>query len=64
MREAWTAEYLREQLSTSWIEVQRDLDAPVLDTIMTCDWKVFILYPDHTYAVVGSIRPGDTNGQA
>ena len=57
MREAWTADYLREQLSTSWVEVQRDLDAPVLDTIMTCDWKVFIMYPDHTYAVVDSVTP-------
>ena len=56
MREAWNADYMREQLSTSWTEVPRNLDAPVLDTIMTCDWKVFIFYPDRTYAVVDSVK--------
>ncbi len=56
MRGQWSSSYLRAQLADAWVEVQRDLEAPVLDTILTDDGKVFILYPERTFAVVESIK--------
>jgi hypothetical protein len=64
MRGTWSSSYLRAQLAGAWVEVQRDPLAPVLDTILTDDGKVFVIYPDRTYAVVGSAQPKGDNGQA
>jgi hypothetical protein len=56
MRGEWSSAYLRAQLAGGWVEVQRDLESPILDTILTDDHKVFIIYPERCYAVVDSIR--------
>jgi hypothetical protein len=64
MRGTWSSSYLRAQLAGSWVEVQRDTDAPVLSTILSEDGHVFIIYPDKMYAVVPSARPGRADGQA
>jgi hypothetical protein len=51
-----TAEHIRDNLNTVWEEVPRDLEATVIGTLLSDDGLVFILYPDHRYAVVPSIR--------
>jgi hypothetical protein len=56
MRGTWSSSYLRAQLAGAWVEVPRNLEAPVLDTILSDDGKTFIIYPDRTYAVVDSIK--------
>ena len=58
MRGQWSSSYLRAQLAGSWTEVPRDLSAQVLDTILTDDGKVFIVYDERRFAVVPAHRGG------
>lgn len=52
----WSSAYLRAELAPAWAEVDRDLSAQVLDTILTDDGKVFIVYDGRRFAVVSSVK--------
>jgi hypothetical protein len=54
----WSSAYLRAELAPAWAEVDRDLSAQVLDTILTDDGKVFIVYDGRRFAVVPAHQGG------
>lgn len=56
MRSQWSSAYLRAELAPLWSEVERDLSAQVLDTILTDDGKVFVIYDGRRFAVVSSVK--------
>lgn len=58
MRSQWSSAYLRAELAPMWSEVDRDLSAQVLDTILTDDGKVFVIYDGRRFAVVPAHRGG------
>lgn len=54
----WSSAYLRAELAPMWAEVDRDLSAQVVYTILTDDGKVFIVYDGRRFSVVLAHRGG------
>ena len=50
-----TVEQMRQQLLGAWVEVERDLSASVIATMLLTDGHVAVIYDDRRFAIVRSV---------